>query len=385
MGIQMDYGLRRQRLAASFPEALPGVLVSNPYDIRYYTGFTGEGYVLIFAASKKDADTSAETSAHVLKNIQTVIFTDARYIGLCRRQCPDIPRIEIPGGGDGLQSIYAYVKKCGLTAVGIDDQHLTVAVFGLMQSVFDGIFLCAASGMIHFPRQIKDGEERKALERAAELSDSAFLHILDYIEPDMTEFEIAAELSRYFAEHQKQAFLEGLSFPVMVASGENSSMPHAPVTNRRIHSGDFVVMDFGCVCQGYCSDMTRTIAVGQPSEKQQRIYDMVLQAQRLALSEICPGASFSAIQEHVKAFFREKGYGDCFLHMLGHGVGLGVHEEPLCTESVHDVLVPGMVLAVEPGIYIAEEYGVRIEDMIIVTEQGCDRLTKSRRSLQIVM
>ena len=227
---------------------------------------------------------------------------------------------------------------------------------------------------------VKDQAELEKLERAEAIGDAAFSHIVNLIKPGISEAEIALELEFFM----KKQGASGLSFDTIVAGGPNSSMPHAQVTERRIQQGEFVTMDFGCVYQGYCSDMTRTVAVGEPSEEMRQVYQIVLEANRRAMEQIREGQTCSFIDSLARDYIREQGYGDYFGHGLGHGVGLDIHEEQRFSPKCDVVTKEHMAITVEPGIYLPGKFGVRIEDLVVVTKDGYETLSHSAKELMIL-
>ena len=233
------------------------------------------------------------------------------------------------------------------------------------------------AGRVDRLRRIKTPEEIGYMRRAEEIGDEAFEALLPLLKPGMTELEAAAEL-----EYQmKKRGAEGFSFDTIMASGIHSSMPHAIPSGKKLEAGDFITMDFGCTYQGYCSDMTRTVVMGKADEKQKEMYGIVLRAQRAALELIRAGLPGSRVDREAREIIEKAGYGDCFGHGLGHSVGLYIHEEPRLSPSDDTILEPGMIETVEPGIYVPGFGGVRIEDMVAVTEDGCENLTRSPKEL----
>lgn len=229
-------------------------------------------------------------------------------------------------------------------------------------------------------RAVKSSEELAIMRKAQALTDEAFDYILDYIRVGKTEKAVALELEFYMRRHGS----EGVAFDSIVVSGENSSLPHGTPTDRIIKSGDFLTMDFGAVIDGYCADMTRTVAIGEITDKQKSVYDTVLNAQLSAMKEIKAGAVCKDIDKIARDIIENAGYKGCFGHALGHSLGIEVHESPAFNTRDNTVLKSGMVLSVEPGIYIENEFGVRIEDVIAVTDSGCEIFTKSAKELIIL-
>ncbi len=360
-----DYNYRVNCLRKRMPQDLDGILLSSPENLRYYTGFTGgEGYVWIGRTN------------------EPVVFTDFRYTEMVTRQCPDANPVEIKGGIKGLQAMRKWLIDNGVAYShgGIEEGHLTVAAFSQIQQVFFDSVWAQAESIISGGRRIKDAKEIALIAKAEAIGDAAFSHIMEFIKPGMTEKEVALELEFFM---RKQG-AEGLSFDTIVASGENSSMPHAGVSNRILQNGDLVTMDFGCIYEGYCSDMTRTVAVGDIGHEKAHVYNTVLEAQQLALEKIKPGELCSDVDAVARDYIYKAGYEGCFGHSLGHSVGLYIHEEPRLAGSCDIVLEPGMVVTVEPGIYLAGQYGVRIEDLVVVTEKGYRNLTNSKKELMYI-
>jgi Xaa-Pro aminopeptidase len=226
-------------------------------------------------------------------------------------------------------------------------------------------------------RRIKTPRELEYIRKAEEIGDKVFEEMLGIIKPGMTELEISARIE--FLLKMKGG--ERTSFPAIVASGVNSSMPHAVPTAKRVETGDFLTMDFGCVYNGYCSDMTRTIVIGKATDKQKEIYRLVLDAQQAALDFIKAGLKGKEIDKVARDLIYAAGYEGCFGHGLGHSLGLFIHEEPRLSPLEEEIIESGMVETVEPGIYVRGFGGVRIEDLVAVTEQGCINFTKSDKQL----
>ena len=229
-------------------------------------------------------------------------------------------------------------------------------------------------------RECKSEAEIEKIKAAQQITDKTFDYILGKIKPGKTEIEIMLDMEFYL----RKLGSDGVSFPFIVVSGKNTSLPHGVPTNKPIEKGDFVTMDFGAVVDGYRSDMTRTVAVGKPTDEQIAVYNTVLCAQEKALKAIKPGAICSDIDKVARDYIYENGYKGCFGHGLGHGVGVEIHEAPSLSPRYHDVLKPGMVVTVEPGIYLNNKFGVRIEDMVIITDNGFENITKSPKELIIL-
>lgn len=233
---------------------------------------------------------------------------------------------------------------------------------------------------LYLLRAIKSEEELSYMRQAQALTDDTFEYILDYIRPGKTEKAIALEMEFY----ARRRGSDGVAFDFIVVSGENSSLPHGTPTDRIVKKGDFITMDFGARVNGYCADMTRTVAVGEVSHKQKLVYDTVLNAQLSAMKQIKAGAVCKEIDTVARDIINNAGFNDCFGHGLGHSLGIEVHESPSFNLRDTTKLQSGMVLSVEPGIYLENEFGVRIEDVICVTDSGCKNLTKSTKELVIL-
>ncbi|MBE6733480.1 MAG: aminopeptidase P family protein [Ruminococcaceae bacterium] len=226
-------------------------------------------------------------------------------------------------------------------------------------------------------RKIKTKNEIELIKSAQSITDKAFSHILNFIKEGKTEREIALELE-FFMRREGS---DGVAFDTIAVSGKNSSLPHGVPTDKQIKKGDFITLDFGACVQGYCSDMTRTVAVGHITDEQQEVYQTVLDAQLKGLDTIKAGLLGSAVDAAARKIIADKGYGKYFGHALGHSLGLEIHEAPSCSPSCNEVLQSGMLMTVEPGIYIPERFGVRIEDMVLITENGAENFTHSPKQL----
>ncbi len=328
--------------------------VSSPANIRYLSGFTGEGYLII---TKSEA----------------FLVTDFRYLLDAGRFSSDFV---VRNMADGIKAIMPeYVKK-----LYIEGEHMTYSDFTFYQGQLETVALADDERRITKMRAVKTADEIRAIAAAADIACTVFEDVLDYIKPGISERDIALELEY----RMKKNGAGGLSFDTIVASGENSAYPHAVVSDKKLQNGDFVTLDFGCVYEGYCSDMTRTVAVGQVSERQRGIYDLVLCAQLAALEAVKTGAICSQVDAVARDIISGAGYGKNFGHSLGHSVGLQIHESPSLSPKCHDVLQEGMVVTVEPGVYVEGFGGVRIEDLVVVTGGGPQILTKTKKDLLIL-
>ncbi|MFC5403956.1 M24 family metallopeptidase [Cohnella soli] len=344
----------RELLASSEGDAL---LVTNPINRRYLSGFTGSSGVVLVTAS------------------DAVLVTDFRY----REQAPQQAagfRIEEHGASMNGKIAELLVEwKVGTLLIEEDD--VTFASYQKMAADFAPAKLSPSASMVEKLREIKDEGELAIMQEAADIADRAFQHILGFIKPGLTEKAVALELE-IFMRSQGAA---SSSFDTIVASGERSALPHGTASDRVIGQDEFVKLDYGAYYKGYCSDITRTIVVGKPSDKHCEIYEIVLEAQLHALDNLRPGLTGVEGDALTRDIITRYGYGEYFGHGTGHGLGMEVHESPRLSKSGGPVLVPGMVVTVEPGIYLPGFGGVRIEDDVVVTESGIRILTQSPKQL----
>lgn len=306
------------------------------------------------------------------------LLTDFRYVDQAKQDA--VLYDVIDHQRDIYASISTLVKTNKIQNLGMEYEHLPVEEFLALKKSIPDVQLTAVDHLLSDIRMIKDHQEIEYLQEAVAICDQAFEHILTFIRPGMTEHEVGLELEFFM----RKTGAEGIKANHVIASGERSALPHGQATDRIIQVGDFVKMDIGAKVKGYYSDFTRTVVMGQPSAKQLEIYDIVRKAQEAALQTIGPGKVCSELDEIARSIIRDAGYGDHFGHSLGHSIGLAVHEKPVMRHSDHTVLQPGMVITVEPGIYVPGFGGVRIEDFVVITEDGHRNLTKATKELQIL-
>jgi Xaa-Pro aminopeptidase len=350
----------RERLET---EGLDALLVSGPENRRYLSGFTGTaGTVLITARG-------------------SWFITDFRYVDQAKQQCEGFEVVN--QGTSFVETLADLLRADGVKRVGFEQDILTYGEVERLRGIEDqaGAKLVPTSGIVESLRQIKDAQELQCIERAARIADEAFAHMLEWLRPGVTEAEAALELETAM----RRLGASGVAFTTIVASGERSALPHGVASNKVIERGDLVTFDFGAVYEGYCSDLTRTVVMGPPSERQKEIYDIVLQAQRAALEGARPGLTGRELDAIARGYIEERGYGDAFGHSLGHGLGLAVHEEPRVSRQGEEVLKPGMVVTIEPGIYLSGWGGVRIEDDIVLTDDGARILTHAKKDELIIV
>ncbi len=348
------------RIRESFEEnGIDGLLITSGKNRRYTTGFTGTaGIVLI---SRSDAK----------------FITDFRYMDQAKEQAKGFDIVQHTG--PITEEAARQAKAMGIKKLGFEQNDLTYGLYRTYEKQVEGE-LIPISGIVEKIRLIKTEPEIKILKEATEIADAAFEHILGFIEPGKTELEVSNELE--FFMRKKGA--DSSSFDIIVASGYRSALPHGVASDKVIEKGDLVTLDFGAYYKGYCSDITRTVAVGEPGEELKKIYDIVLEAQIRGMKGLKPGITGKQADALTRDYITEKGYGDYFGHSTGHGIGLDVHEGPGLSVKSDTVLEPGMVVTVEPGIYISGLGGVRIEDDALITENGNESLSHSTKELIIL-
>jgi Xaa-Pro aminopeptidase len=335
-------------------------LITDPVSRRYLSGFIGTTGYLLVTADKQ------------------YFIGDFRYTEQARKQCPDYEVLECPG--DFWSSIDRLIKELDIASIGFEDAHLTYMKYMDMKDKLKGVKLEPLGRAVEGLRMVKDREELGLIWEATRITEQAFAHIKSIITPGMREKEIAYELEFFM----RNKGISDRSFDFIIASGARSAMPHGTATDKPVEIGDFVTIDFGGIYEGYCSDMTRTVVVGKFSSRQKEIYDIVLKAQLAALDKIKPGMTGAQADRIARKVIEKAGYGDAFGHGLGHGVGLRIHEAPALNPRSDTVLEPGMVVSVEPGIYIPGFGGVRIEDLVVITEEGVENFNGSSKELTIV-
>ncbi|MFC3882877.1 M24 family metallopeptidase [Bacillus songklensis] len=340
-------------------QGIDGMLITSGYNRRYMTNFTGTAGVGLVSEDK------------------AVFITDFRYVEQAGKQIEGFEIVQHKGLI--VEEISKQVERLGITKLGFEQQHVTFAEFTSYKTNIRAQ-LVPISDIMEKLRLIKNDSEIKILKEAAKIADAAFEHILGFIRPGVTELDVSNELE-FFMRKQGAA---SSSFDIIVASGYRSALPHGVATNKAIEKGEFVTLDFGAYYKGYCSDITRTVAVGDVTNQLKTIYDVVLQAQLRGMQGIKAGMTGKEADALTRDYITEKGYGEYFGHSTGHGLGMEVHEGPALSMRSDTVLEPGMVVTVEPGIYIANVGGVRIEDDTIVTAEGNESLTYSTKELIIL-
>ncbi len=278
------------------------------------------------------------------------------------------------------RSLFDILSEKAFNVIGLEFMDATVFFYNQLAEKLPEIRIQACDGKIESIRAVKDREELECTRQAEHIGDLAFEYILGEIRPGVSENEIALKLEL----KMRELGASGLSFDTICVSGVRTSMPHGEPTDKLIESGDLVTMDFGCIYEGYCSDMTRTVGVGHLSDKQRSVYCKVLEAQQAAIEAVRAGVRASDVDRAARDIIDAAGYRGCFGHGLGHGTGLEIHEAPTANPSSSEILKENMLLTIEPGIYIPGEFGVRIEDLSIVREDGIINLTESNKELIIL-
>ena len=336
---------------------LQGMIISNPVNIKYLTGIDAEGILLV---TRKE----------------NIYITDGRYVEYAHSILTLFDEIIVYNiadiSNDDYENFFMFCEN-----VGFEENYVTYAKYKEYIRKFKINNLIETENVIEKQRMIKDDEEIKKIKTACEITDNCFSHIIKFIKPGMTELQIAREIDNYYNTNA-----EGISFETIVASGENSSKPHAVPTDRVIHDEDIITIDMGCKYNGYCSDMTRTIFVGSVPEYIKPVYDLVLKNQQQILDEMKDGANTRLLTKMVENDFRLNNFD--LIHALGHGVGMEIHERPFISYKTDNILKENMIVTDEPGIYIAGQFGVRIEDTVLITKFGCISLTESAKNYIII-
>ncbi|WP_405054383.1 M24 family metallopeptidase [Tepidibacillus marianensis] len=339
---------------------IDGILITHSSNRRYMTGFTGSaGNVLI-------------------TQNEAFFVTDFRYTEQAAEQAPYLSIIKQEGSM--FETLKELITKTGIHTLGFEQDFVTYSHYKKFEETFQSVTLVPLSQVIEELRMIKDEQEIQLIRKAAEIADVAFAHVLQIVKPGMKEVEVALELEC----KMRQLGAQGASFDTIVASGYRSALPHGVASEKVIEVGDLVTMDFGAIYQGYVSDITRTFAIGKVNEKQREIYNIVLEAQLNGVKHVRAGMTGIEADDLTRSIIASYGYGEYFGHSTGHGIGLDVHEGPALAMKSNIVLKPGMVVTVEPGIYISKFGGVRIEDDVVITERGGEILTHSPKELIII-
>jgi len=332
---------------------LNGLIVSLPANISY----------LVYAESRD--------SYLLVSEKENIYFTDSRYSEEAGIFLKNNARLKECNGGI-FKHIAESVKELGLTDVGIEERYMPFAEFSKIKELAKGSFnLIPTYGIVEGKRVVKDASEIVKIKQAMEITSSSLEYIKKLLAPGIKEIEVAGELERFM----RYKGASGSSFDIIVGSGPNSSQPHHLSGQRKLRNNEPVLIDFGVDCQGYKTDLTRVLFLGKIKVLARKVYDIVLRAQEQAIKRVAPGAEMAEIDRVARRFIAKNGYAKNFTHNLGHGVGLEVHEEPRISGNESTAVRPGMVFTIEPGIYLPGKFGIRIEDMVLVTNKGCEVLS----------
>ena len=336
---------------------LQGIIISNPINIKYLTNIDAEGILLV---TRKE----------------NIYITDGRYVEAVHSILTIEDEIIVYNitdvSKDDYENFFMFCEN-----VGFEENYVTYAKYKEYMHKFKINNFVETENIIEKQRVIKVDDEIKNITIACEITDKCFSHLIDFIKPGMTEKQIAKEIDEFYNNNS-----DGLSFDTIVASGENSSKPHAVPTDRKIQEQDIITIDMGCKFKGYCSDMTRTIFVGSVPEYVKPVYDLVLKNQTQTLNQMKDGENIRLLTKMVENDFRLHNFD--LIHSLGHGVGLEIHEKPFISYRNDNQLKENMVVTDEPGIYLPGKFGVRIEDTVLITKFGCINLTKSEKNYIII-
>ena len=360
MNYQKRISLLRRRMAGL---GINSLLITNLPDVRWLCGFTG-------------------SNAAVAVGRRSVrLFTDGRYIAQAAAEVSGA-RVEIVPSAAAVSAVQWLAVQVGeVGTVGFDAAQTTVAELDRWKAALPGKLrrklLVPVESVVEKLRWLKDDDELAIMAEAAKLGDDLFNHLLGFIRPGLTEVTVAAEL-----EYQARLRgAEGMSFDSIVAAGARSALPHGRASEAKLPRRGFLTLDFGVILKGYCSDMTRTVCLGKPSAREREVYETVLAAQEASVAAVTAGVECGVVDEAARSILRQAGMAEAFSHSTGHGVGVEIHEGPRIAAGQKEKLALGMAITIEPGVYFAGEFGVRIEDMVVVTRTGGQVLTHSPKAL----
>jgi Xaa-Pro aminopeptidase len=339
------------------PEKLDALLVYSDVNRNYASGFTGSAGGLLVSPS------------------QAWFLTDSRYTLQAGRQVKHAQ--VVLQQKNLLVELVDRVRRLKARRVGFEAAQVTVAQHLYLTKTLPKVQWVPTRGLVEGLRLEKDAQERQAMRAAARIADRTFHHILGFIKPGVKESALAGEMEHFF----RREGASGPSFDTIVASGWRAALPHGVASEKKVEKGDLIVFDFGCRFDGYCSDMTRTVSVGKPSPLQRKVYGIVQKAQAAGLAAARPGNSSGDVDKACRSLIGKAGYGSKFGHGTGHGVGAEVHEDPRVGPKAPEKLKPGMAITVEPGIYLDGKFGVRIEDLVLITESGHENLYRTTKEL----
>ena len=336
-------------------QGLDAVIITKPENRRYFSGFSGSSGILLIG-----------------EQTQT-LCTDFRYIEQAKKQAPEFEIVR--HGASMFASLAEIINKLEFVRIGFESDYITWDTHQKLTQHLSRVELRPSN--LDMLRKVKDQAELNLIQQAVQIADAAFNHILTIIRPGISELEIALQL-----EYQMRKLgSEKPAFDTIVASGFRGALPHGLASDKIIEAGDFVTMDFGAVYQGYHSDITRTVVAGKATDKQREIYNIVLNAQLAGIAAVSATKTGAEIDQTARKIIADAGYAEYFGHALGHGVGLAIHEEPRLSSAYTDKLAANMVVSIEPGIYLPDWGGVRIEDLVVISAAGCTVLTASNKKL----
>jgi Xaa-Pro aminopeptidase len=357
---QPPYAGRLQQVCARLPLwSVQALLFLDMKNIRYLTGFTGSDGALYIGPDCR------------------ILLVDGRYITQARDETAGFEICQYLSKMDGLVDV---ISQHGRGMLGFEAETMTVAVWTALTERLPGLTFQPLRRELEALRAVKDAGEISKIREAALIASQALDKVLERIRPGMTERKIAADLD----DAIRRCGAQEVSFPTIVASGENSARPHARPQSRTVRPGDLMTIDCGAVYDGYRSDETATFILGPPDARQERVYQVVKQAHDRAIEAIRAGVSCRSIDEAARSWIDGQGFGESFMHGTGHGVGLDVHEYPRLTAQSEAILEAGMVVTVEPGVYLPGLWGIRIEDLVVVQKDGCEVLSKTPKEFRII-
>ena len=355
----MSFADRRERVAKTLPDDVQALLVTAPVNVRYLTGFTG-------------------SNGQVLLGADPVFFTDGRYMEQSSKQVPDLPRAIYSGTTKYADLLAKELADRGITRVGIEAGHTTITARDKLAGELSGIELFATEGLVEKVRRIKDPDEVDAIRAAQRIAEQALVSSVEGFRGG-TELDLALAIE--FA--MRTAGAEAPSFDTIVAAGPHSALPHASPRRETVDLEGILLIDMGAKYGGYCSDMTRTFLGPHAPDEIRKVHAIVVESLEAGCAAIKPGAKCSDVDRASREIIEKAGYGDAFVHSTGHGVGLEIHESPTLSTLSEDVCEPGMVVTVEPGVYLPGIGGVRVEDFLVVTAEGAENLTSLPRGSEL--
>jgi Xaa-Pro aminopeptidase len=333
------------------------LIITEINHVRYLSGYTGSNGIVVIAPPKAFFLTDFRYTVQAQKEVK-----DCKVIIVSRQLITELPKLPV------------FNKS---TKVGFEADFVSVNFLAKLKELLPEVDLKPTSGLVESLSITKDNEEIRRVKKAVRIADKAFSEIIGMLKPGVIEKDIALEIEY----KMRKLGAEKESFETIIASGQRSAMPHGRASDKKLRKGDFVTLDFGCLFHGYASDITRTVVLGKATEKQKKIYNIVLAAQKTACKAVKPGMPCNRVDGIARDIIMKAGYGDYFGHGLGHGVGMLVHDRPVLSPQSNDILEPGMIVTIEPGIYISNWGGVRIEDDVLVTSNGGQILSKSPKDL----